>query len=295
MKYQFLEKNNFVLLLITMLIIQSCTQVSKEGKTESEQISEVEAAAPLVKAEYDSLIKFRRDSFSIQVSNQHQSPVFIDPVMEIEKFTSYIEENNPQKAYDGVRIAPGFKDGKVFLMVCLAKKNDSAADAKYMILNESDYTGNISLPEIDDLNNMAEVKNCFKQYFDKVWIRNNHQVFPAASGNDTLKYSRFYELSEVDSLVKHNLSNNPVYFKFETGYISIGMASFLKERYTITPTYTENQVKGFTVIWSLLNDKKVQILDPAAIYRDPEVPNRYKGVVLEVGHPCPPRCGNDLY
>ena len=108
-----------------------------------------------------------------------------------------------------------------------------------------------------------------------------------------IRYSRFYKSNDFDELINDNLMNIPAPYdgyqiQFEFGYITNEFVAKLQRR--TEEKYTNDELQGFTAIAHLIDPSNASMIDPRAIYL-PNDPQNYKGRYLEVGHPCPPRCG----
>lgn len=242
--------------------------------------------APVSHSEYKLIKGGRESAYDVKSGNIAITPVFIDPVLSVAELAAFCSESN-SKGYNSIRFYPGLLDSsKVVLIMCAAKSSDSL-ERNYHILKFGDYTNKFKLDTARAT--FDEALALHKAYLSMVRIDGKTQ--PAHGLTDSsFRKSRLYAVSEITTFLDSNIAvagYGNYKIKFETGIVPDALLDVFQGRFQ---TGDRLYHKGFTVLMHILDENHVPVINP---YLEVEMnsPNPYKNLYLEVGNPCPPRCG----
>ncbi len=269
-------------LIIIFIGIHGWCMAQDKSKNEIKSIKD----APVSHSEYKLIKGEREDAYDIRSGSNAITPVFIDPVLSASEFAAFINESN-SNGYNSIRFYPGLVDsGKVVLILCAAKSSDSL-ERNYHILKFGDYTNKLKLDTAKSTRDEALALH--KAYLNLVRIDGKTQ--PSYGLTDSsFRKSRRYSVSELTTFLNSNIGI-PGYgnfmIKLETGIVPDTLLNVFEQRY---PTGHRLYHKGFTVLMHILDENHVPVINPY-LEVDINTPSPYKNLYLEVGNPCPPRCG----
>jgi len=219
--------------------------------------------------------------------NNYYPPLKIESSINIVDFKYYYNTLNESGIYDGIRLYPAFKNNHLFTVACLADTL-STRERGYILLDKQIFQkrGFLVSMVIDS----HQVGLLHRNYLDSVLIDKKQQL--TITDKNLVKNSRFYRWEDLLELVTDNLTSSSgsqpdsnYFFCFEIGYINSDLSARFRLR--VYPQHTETQLQGFTSMVHLKDTNGVSLINPFAIYEEDNYLQRY----LEVGNPCPPRCG----
>jgi hypothetical protein len=295
-------KYYLITMILCCLIVAGCNESVKHetqspietADSAAANAAELTFAAPMGNAEYDMMRKSAFYAFSYPDTIQmgyFRYPEFIEPKINLIDFQNYINTGN----YEGIRIYPGYDMDQKHLVfiICLANRINGI-EANYTVLPLEDYSKSKTLAGHGNLNSVQQYHD---NYFRRVRILFQDQNRPDATLAGKLRFSRFYERSEIKELIDDNLKGIPGPYdeytiQLEFGYIAGEFVSLLQDRIRAAE-YTNDQMQGFTAIMYLRDHNGNPMIHKDSIYRKPadNQSNDYKNLYLEVGSPCPPLCG----
>ncbi len=303
MNNNLVKRNYTILVVVTLIQFYSCgpkksseTPIVTDTITsnKSEDARERDLVTVLGNAEYHVLRNCGEAAYSVSdpdVPGNFIFPQFIESKIKLGDFKNFFRKTD-QGNFEGIRIYPGYVNAsnEMILIACQANLTDDK-EANYIILNNDDFTNVDPFP--DAINDTIQVAYLHRDYLSMVKIFFHDQNAANTSIKSKLKYSRFYKASELDELINDNLKNIPEPYdgykiQFEFGYINSEFVEKLQGR--TTEKYTDDELQGFTVMAHIKDPSDKRLIDPTAIYQQND-PQNYEGRYLEVGHPCPPRCG----
>jgi hypothetical protein len=251
--------------------------------------------APLQSDEYLALTSTAKVAFSYATDSGNFSKPSIDSsLINLNDFIAYADD----ASYDGIRIYPGFdlQQKRIIMILCKAKQN-SAEETDYIALLQN-YTDPGSV--YNDIITKDAAGIYLKNYLYSINLFSYRQYPADTAIADIIKYSRFYHKDELTDYLNDNIpEESPPYndykMNLEIGYISYELALLFKERFT-RDTFLVNEVQGVTNIMCIVDPQNERLIDRAANYKptpptDPHNHNYYR-LYLEVGVPCPPKCGS---
>jgi hypothetical protein len=245
---------------------------------------------PISTEEYITLKESRNRVFSIDSSVFSN---FIDPVFKAEDLYRFMQVLISEN-YEGIRLYPGLSpQNELVLILCGSKGTQSILEKYHKILSKNSYVDDtnaiISLPI-----QRVDAENLHRQYLSKIKIMQLAQ--PDYDDHDIFfRISRYYSISQIKELMKDNIpgleasgyTNFRNYrVKIETGFVPESLLDEFHGRNPINgiPFYHY----GFTVIWQVLNQDNLSTVQTGLDYIDEST---FDGRALEIGHPCPPLCG----
>lgn len=241
--------------------------------------------------EYGFIMNSRYSSFS-EEGELPFTPVFIDPILHISTLSMLYSDAVERNVY-GIRVYPGLtNDNQLVLITCDAMSVNAPDEENYRIFNEVFYLEVNRLPDVVSFNDARECHNLFLQ---RVKVEGDAQP-PLGSSQPHIRKSRMYPWANIKEFVEENIDggslSNPEslgtrYIKLETGYVpSYLQAQFL----TRQPVAMPDHLRGFTVVYTLLDSKGVPMIKPDQLV-DEENDKVYERNYLELGFACPPACG----
>ncbi len=244
---------------------------------------------PLAYSEYTRLF---RERFTAYTLGADALPDFIDPIFNASEMYSYLEQLETA-GYDGIRVYPCLAaSNEITVAFCGAKFADASEDS-YKLIENYDYT---HIPNAINsiVSTREQVIEAHTGYLTNVKIYGLTQPAYGVT-NDAYRKSRYYSISSIKELMVDNipdlvLDDTPDFKDFkirlETGFVPMGLIDVLNGR--CGGTNSPLHQFGYTAIWKILNDKRASTLNPNAKFTNCD---EYNNRALEVGHPCPPRCG----
>lgn len=202
-------------------------------------------------------------------------------------------------ATGGFRFYYGFYDDSIVQIICVANKEyDPDYELGYYVLPNSKKAGyNI---DVNKVITKDSVIGLIKTYIDTISIGkfDVDTIVP----NDTVKYARYYQYAEIQKLIQEVTVDTgankkiPAFITFEQCYVPIKISTLYKTHPNIYYYGIPNDfnVGHSTVMY--LHEKNTSDAPGDALTRNIPIapnkfPNNYQSGFLEIGKPCPPRCG----
>ncbi|HMT28665.1 MAG TPA: hypothetical protein PKD91_05230, partial [Bacteroidia bacterium] len=219
-------------------------------------------------------------------------PKFVDPILKVEDLIRFAKSRDTS-IYKGIRIYPGLTANNEFIMIgCLGIDTNSIDERDYRIFNKTDFTTVQNPFPQTELPPPNDARTLNSSYTSFVTIYGVSQI----PEREIDRISRFYYWKEIKNLLASNIlnfdwNNENSYIgykiKLESGYTVPEIADIFHQ---LSPAGNRNNHIGFTCIFHVIDRFGNDLIDPMQS-RVPGNLNNYRNLYLEVGHPCPPRCG----
>lgn len=236
--------------------------------------------SPITHSEYSELRANCSSSYHYELaSGDLACPIFINPLINLQSFHNFI--SHPNANVEGVRFYPGFESNKLILSMC----HDKCKDEKFQATMWSTLSNNLYLDPntVLSTNDHEKAKELKENYDNLIYIDCVRQ-----EPGDRTKISRFYKFVEFNALIDQNvpLKDYQNYFiQIEWGMVPDSMLDVFNSR---CPVDNPDQHYGFTVLFHIKDKDGNPLINTDQDYQA----NRYSRTYLEVGSPCPPRCGD---
>jgi hypothetical protein len=236
--------------------------------------------SPITHSEYLELRAKCSSSYHYELaSGDLACPIFINPLINLQAFHNFI--SNPDVKVEGVRFYPGFESNKLILSMC----HDKGDDKKYKATAWSTLLNNLYLDPnaVLSTKDHDKAKRLKDNYDSLVYIDRKIQV-----PGDRTRISRFYTYEELDTLINQNVPSKDYqnyFIQIEWGMVSDDLKTVFFERCKVD---NADQHYGFTVLFHIKDQDGNPLIDTIQPYQA----GRYQKTYLEVGSPCPPRCGD---
>ncbi|MBP9083694.1 MAG: hypothetical protein KBH11_11510 [Bacteroidia bacterium] len=235
--------------------------------------------SPVTHSEYSELrANCYRSYHYLSGPNTLVCPRYINPLINIQVFLTYINNINP--GTEGVRFYPGFENDTLILSMC----HDKCKTVDFQAQVWSTLSNNLYLNPNSVLSTKDQAKaKLYKDNYDKNIYINGLPQLPG----DRTRTSRFYTFAELEKLITDNVSAaqySSHFIQIEWGMVYDNMTSILNGR---CPVDNPNQHYGFTVLFHIKDEDGNPMINTNQEYEA----NQYSRTYLEVGSPCPPRCG----
>lgn len=250
--------------------------------------------APFTASKY-YLVK-ASSTFTYGIKNDKEEiviPNIVNPLVNSVALNYYYNQNNTGDKFNGLLFYPGYKNNTLMLIMCMAyydmTNNTITGNSAYVTLENGLYLGDNSIMPNKLSTADSDPKTLLKAYISDVSLKRIKQV-PNGAFDDTIRISRFYLWSDFEKLLAHN-NQGKSFVQFDIGFVDKEVVNNYPA--WLLNNFTIKQQQGFTVLFHVKDDKGNSILDPKAIYEmdSDSARNNYKNRGLEVGVPCPPRCG----
>jgi|JI7StandDraft_1071085.scaffolds.fasta_scaffold27788_4 hypothetical protein len=239
-------------------------------------------AAPITRQFADTLRAHGRKFIA------HKTPmrnlIFVEPEIKVVDLITFIDtkKNNPMKF--GFQLYSVLIDKKLAYVISVCHESDSSLENKYTLLDKVDYRTTDSITRLDTIDKKQTIL-FIKNYVNYVTIEGGSQK------DSTYKVGRFYPFKEFKLYLQNNgfydlnqRDMDEAYVSFVHGYINKQSDRFIIDCFTdeIFTGAKYNDYKGWTSIMELhIKGKPVSNSNKA---------EDYKGALIEIGKPCPPRC-----
>jgi len=249
----------------------------------------IRLGAPVSNIEFKVLKAMGEVGFTYARSGIHHFPQMVSPEVSILLLENYL--NSIEIFPEGIRFYPAFDGSKLFFIICLgslAQPNEQ----RYVGLVDEVYNTENPFLELEG----NEAINLHNRYMNEICIFSHLQNDVSSPIYNSRKFSRYYSWDDISKLFKDNMTDDeingtPKYsnfsLKFDFGYVSMEYSSVFQGRLS---GYENKDLQGFTVLAHVRDEDGMPRMDATTVY-NPEQPNNYRNLALEVGHPCPPRCG----
>lgn len=210
--------------------------------------------------------------------------IFVEPEIKVADLITFIDtlRNNPKQF--GFQLYSGLIDNKLTYILSVCHKSDSSLEKKYIVLDKVDYRTTDSITGLKSINK-SEVITLIKNYVNNVTIEGKDQR------DSTYKIGRYYPFEEFNLYLQNNgyyglsqLDKDEAFVSFVHGYINTHSDSLIIDCFKdeIYNNAKYNDYKGWTSILELnIKGKPVGNANNSGAY---------KGALIEIGKPCPPRC-----
>ncbi|MBK9048448.1 MAG: hypothetical protein IPL74_17795 [Bacteroidetes bacterium] len=234
--------------------------------------------SPVTHSEYSELrANCYRSYHYVSNSGLLVCPKFINPLINLRAFYNFISQHND--TVSGVRFYPGFSRDKLILSMCHDNVESTTPSEVWAQLDNNLYHSH-DIPLINsDIVNARTLK---RNYDENVYINGLPQV-----PGDRTRISRFYTFDEMTSLIDDNVPLRDYQnfcIQIEWGMVYDAMTTIFSSRCRVD---NPNQHYGFTVLFHIKDSNGNSLIDTEQGYD----PDNYSLSYLEVGTPCPPRCG----
>ncbi len=236
--------------------------------------------SPVTHSEYSELrANCYRSYHYVSNSGSLVCPIFINPLINLQSFYNFFSQHT--KNVSGVRFYPGFSRDKLILSMCHDDVDTTTTSNVWSKLENNLYLS----PDLDLINSDHLTTSQLKASYDSsVYINGLRQ-----QEGDRTRISRFYTFAELQKLISDNEVNEDQYsshfIQIEWGMVYDAMTTVFNSR---CPVDNPNQHYGFTVLFHIKDSNGNSLIDTQQRYD----PNNYFRTYLEVGSPCPPRCGD---
>lgn len=233
--------------------------------------------SPVTHSEYTTLRMYSMVMFTYIHGSDQYLPMQANPIINVKALVDFFIKYGTGKS--GIRFYPGFNGQKLVILMCSDHEISAEHTDNWCMLDRGFYLE----PDADLVNISREEANALHNaYLTQILIDGNpHAPSP------TFRLSRFYSWNEVMSYFNDNLQggNFDEYFiQLEWGFVPEEMAPEFNERY---PVGGSEYHQGFTVIMHVKDKDGNPLIDVQQPYQT----GQYSRSYLEVGSPCPPRCG----
>lgn len=233
--------------------------------------------APVTHYEYTTLRLYSMFMFTYIHGSAQYLPIQANPIVNVKALVDFFIKYGPGKS--GIRFYPGFYGQTLVLLMCTDNEISGEHTDNWCLLDRGFY-----LEPDADLVNISRVQAIAMHdaYLSQILIDGKpHTPTP------TFRLSRYYSWNELMRYINDNLQggNFDEYFlHLELGYVPEEMAPVFNVRY---PAGGPEYHQGFTVIMHVKDKDGNSLVDTLQPYQN----GRYQRTYLEVGSPCPPRCG----
>lgn len=199
----------------------------------------------------------------------------------LKSFNKYYNSFDFQQ--DGFRIYYGLKNDTLLQIISISNDTDYIDTGYYVLKNTTDYTIKVN----DRITRDSTID----------LIKNFVKVF--ASPGEKITISRYYKYSGFTNLVSDAVIYNdkPSFISFEQCYVPLDVS--IKYKYHPNVTFkdiTDDFNVGYSTVMYLKKEgepnKPGDILTKFISFESGEYPKDYQSGFLEIGKPCPPRCGS---
>lgn len=248
----------------------------------------IKASAGIGQAEHDDL--YRQKNFMINAGTT--TVPAIDIQINLYDLIKYFDNTPAMDYHGGLRFYPAlYNDGstnKIATIVARSNKEDlPTIEDKYYLLKDSYPQGSFPgiVPPIYLLPGQAVPM--IQAYFAYVHM---YDATKNQVPNDTFRISRYYSWAELIHLTADNLidinddiKTKATNLKIEVGYVNQRIATdFYALYYLALGGLDLIDLKGYTTMISIVGQ-----VDPISVGN----PHDYYHRFMEIGKPCPPRCG----
>ncbi len=253
-------------------------------------------SAPVSNTEYEILTGAARIAFRVDHPNNPGNYQYIDkvqPKIALQDFIRYFTDQT-NGSFEGIRIYPALKNGYLVFIMCRANHSNNQ-EAAYLLLQNDSYLNN-TLTQAAITADSADFYH--NDYLNKVKIFFHSQNTTGTPLEGRLRYSRFYRNTILNNYITVNLPEpsedipdpmSDTRIMLEFGYILDEFVGNLQGRIP-NEVFTDNELQGVTVLFHLQGSNEARYIDRTKIYNR-NSGGDYKDLYLEVGVPCPPRCG----
>jgi hypothetical protein len=196
----------------------------------------------------------------------------------------------------GIRIYYGFYSGSIVQIICVSNKEDDPAyELGYYVLTNNNNNSGYNINPKNTITKDSTIK-LIKKYFYNISISNRRlsEIIP----NDTIRFARFYPYSEIKQLIKDipSARGKAAFITLEQCYVPLSISKKYKD---YSDMNVLNMADSFYVGHSTVMYLQAEVspgvpgkkLTSATEPSNREIPTNYKSGFLEIGKPCPPRCG----
>ncbi len=221
----------------------------------------------------DTIVERAKDSISLN-GNPIEMP---NLKININELLSKIFPDNQTKDYEnyGMRIYPGLIVGqnKLTYIICTSTNYDSTLECNYYYVTETGTLDSIK-------SNAANVMR--RNFKDNIYLAKKPQDVKYPN----YKTSRYYDWLSIKAYLTANEYNPSSNFqmKFSYGYVDWAIAQDLYKLYWNRVADKPEDLKGFTVVLELYKGENTVATRSGLGHTS------FKGGILEIGNPCPPRC-----
>ncbi len=233
--------------------------------------------APVTHCEYTTLRWYSMSNFKCNSGAGEYLPIQTNPIINAKALIDFFNTYGSGKS--GIRFYPGFQGQKLVMLMCLDNEISSERIDNWCILEKGFYLE----PDSNLINATAAQANVTHMaYLSQIIIDGEHHA-PLPR----FRISRFYPWNEVFRYINDNLQGGDFadfFLHLEWGFVPDDIASTFNVRY---PAGGPEYHRGFTVIMHVKDKDGNPLIDVQLPYEA----GQYTRTYLEVGSPCPPRCG----
>jgi len=164
-------------------------------------------------------------------------------------------------------------------ILAISHEYNHLLEKKYVVLDKLDYRIDNDINKLDTISK-EKAKTLIKNYVNSVTICDSTQM------DSSFKYSRFYSITEINKFLVQNTYNkrSDAYIVLHHAYISNKSDSLIFNCFkdSLPADIKLTDYIGWTSMLELYIDGKS--------VRNQISCENYKGALLEIGKPCPPRC-----
>jgi len=262
---------------------KSTTETTNAQQEKSQKPTPIEYGLPTPYPDFTMLAEDAKSIYSLSGQNPPKLKL-TEKIISIAAFKAYLQSS--KNNLEGFRIYPGYNDTNAVLIICLAETVDHGFEQTYVVLNATGPQPDSLAISDSSKYSSDRIQSLHNKFFDSVLINGSNQ-------DTNKKQSRLYTIEDFSRLEFDNQAFHPKYVKIVYGYISNSNSDRLATRLNNAglklPNITSSQMEGFTTLIYLLNASGQELIDVTDTSSNPTT---YTNRALEVGTPCPPRCGS---
>lgn len=202
----------------------------------------------------------------------------------LKSFNNYYNSFDFQQ--DGFRIYYGYNEGELLQIISISNDSTYLDTGYYVLKNTTDYSINVK-DFITRDSTIDLIKNFVNEF---------------AENGKKITISRYYKYSGFTNLVSDVVIYNdkPSFISFEQCYVPLKVSEVYKNHPNVTfKDITDDFNVGYSTVMYLKKagneNQPGDILTKDILINDNEYPKDYQGGFLEIGKPCPPRCGSIMW
>jgi hypothetical protein len=230
-----------------------------------------------------------KQSFKIVKGNETAEAIDITIASLQKYYTTFIRPIDFETG--GIRIYYGWENNKIVQIICVSSEpNKPDVELGYYVLRNN----NDRIIDLNDVITKQKATEFIRAYIENVTIGGDS--INTYNPIDTVKFARFYEYKELLQLISDVTTNEitPAFITFEQCYVPL----YISQRYRKHPKVyflfipSDFNIGHSTIMY--LKQLGSGGRPGTPITNDMEYypyPLDYKSGFLEIGKPCPPRCG----